>query len=233
MPRFRSLHALVASSVALVCTAAVVFAAPGVGVVTNATPADLALVAVHDDHAQSRGASRADLVQGRDASRTDLASDPDLDLAQSRQAALDAQASAIAAEELRVLEQQRAEEEARIAAEAAATEFLAKNGYLQDTTAPKEIGRQMALNLFGWGADQFTCFDKIIMNESKWDPFADNPHSSAYGIPQALPGKKMASEGADWETNPATQIRWGLKYVKGVYGTPCKAWSFKSAHGWY
>lgn len=218
MPRIRSLHALAASAVALACTAAVVFAAPGVGVVTTGTPVDPALAAVHEAQALSR-----------DASRTD----PDLELAQSRRAALDAQASAIDAEELRALERQRAEEEARIAAEAAAAEFLARNGYQQGTTAPKEIGRQMALNLFGWGADQFTCFDNIIMNESKWDPYADNPRSSAYGIPQALPGKKMASEGADWQTNPATQIRWGLKYVKSVYGTPCKAWSFKRAHGWY
>jgi hypothetical protein len=62
---------------------------------------------------------------------------------------------------------------------------------------------------------------------------ADNPHSSAYGIPQALPGSKMASFGADWRTNPATQIRWGLDYVNTRYGTPCQAWSFKRWHGWY
>ena len=71
------------------------------------------------------------------------------------------------------------------------------------------------------------------MRESMWDQYADNPTSSAYGIPQALPGKRMASEGTDWATNPATQIKWGLKYVKERYGTPCKAWSFKRANGWY
>ena len=71
------------------------------------------------------------------------------------------------------------------------------------------------------------------MRESLWNPRADNPTSSAYGIPQALPGSRMASEGADWKTNPATQIKWGLKYVAERYGTPCSAWSFKAAHGWY
>ena len=99
--------------------------------------------------------------------------------------------------------------------------------------ANKETARQLALSLYGWGDDQFTCYDNIIMRESLWDQFADNPTSSAYGIPQALPGNRMASEGADWKTNPATQIKWGLKYVKERYGTPCQAWSFKKAKGWY
>ena len=98
---------------------------------------------------------------------------------------------------------------------------------------PKEIARQLAQNIYGWGADQFSCYDSIIMRESEWIVTADNPTSSAYGIPQALPGKRMASEGADWQTNPATQIKWGLKYVEERYGTPCKAWSFKRANGWY
>ena len=106
-------------------------------------------------------------------------------------------------------------------------------GYEPSVTDPREIARQIMLNKYNWGADQFTCYDAIIMRESKWNPFADNPHSSAYGIPQALPGRKMASFGADWRTNPATQIRWGLDYVASRYGTPCRAWGFKRAHGWY
>lgn len=97
----------------------------------------------------------------------------------------------------------------------------------------RELGRRLAADLYGWGGDQFTCYDNIIMRESLWVTTADNPTSSAYGIPQALPGKKMASEGADWLTNPATQIKWGLKYIKDRYGTPCSAWSFKKARGWY
>lgn len=106
-------------------------------------------------------------------------------------------------------------------------------GYEPSVTDPREIARQMMRNLYGWGEDQFACYDAIIMRESRWNPYADNPHSSAYGIPQALPGSRMAAFGADWRTNPATQIRWGLDYVDQRYGTPCGAWSFKRGHGWY
>jgi hypothetical protein len=97
---------------------------------------------------------------------------------------------------------------------------------------PRDIARAM-LGRFGFGADQFSCLDSIYSQESGWNVHADNPSSSAYGIPQALPGSKMASAGADWANNPATQIRWGLGYIKGRYGTPCNAWGFKQSHGWY
>ncbi len=111
---------------------------------------------------------------------------------------------------------------------------IAALGYDPETaTTPREIARQMMANHYGWGEDQFSCYDAIIMRESRWNPYADNPRSSAYGIPQALPGRKMASAGADWRTNPATQIKWGLGYVKQRYGTPCGAWGFKRSHGWY
>src|SRR5664279_3089748 len=100
-------------------------------------------------------------------------------------------------------------------------------------TDPREIARQMMLSMYGWGNSEFACFDNIIMHESKWSITATNPSSGAYGIPQALPGNKMATAGADWKTNPATQIKWALGYVKARYSTPCGAWSFKSAHGWY
>jgi hypothetical protein len=106
-------------------------------------------------------------------------------------------------------------------------------GYEPAVTDPREIARQIMVNKYSWGEDQYSCYDNIIMRESKWIVSADNPHSSAYGIPQALPGSKMASFGADWRTNPATQIRWGLDYVNTRYGTPCQAWSFKRWHGWY
>jgi hypothetical protein len=86
---------------------------------------------------------------------------------------------------------------------------------------------------FGYSADQFSCLDSLWMSESGWRVDADNPSSSAYGIPQALPGSKMASEGADWATNPVTQIRWGLGYIRDRYGSPCSALSFKQGRGWY
>ena len=82
-------------------------------------------------------------------------------------------------------------------------------------------------------ADQFSCLDSLWTKESDWRWDADNPSSSAYGIPQALPGSKMASAGADWRTNPETQIRWGLGYISQSYGTPCAAWRHSQANNWY
>ena len=97
---------------------------------------------------------------------------------------------------------------------------------------PRDIARAL-LPQFGFSADQFDCLDALYASESGWRVDADNPSSSAYGIPQALPGSKMASAGADWATNPATQIRWGLGYIADRYGSPCGAWSFKQGNGWY
>jgi hypothetical protein len=86
---------------------------------------------------------------------------------------------------------------------------------------------------FGFSpATQFACLNDIWTRESSWNYLAQNA-SGAYGIPQALPGSKMASAGADWRTDPATQIRWGLGYIKSVYGTPCNAWAFWQGHNYY
>jgi uncharacterized protein YabE (DUF348 family) len=81
--------------------------------------------------------------------------------------------------------------------------------------------------------DQFKCLVALWDRESGWRTTASNSYSGAYGIPQALPGSKMASAGADWRTNPATQIEWGLGYIKGRYGTPCDAWGAFQSKGWY
>ncbi len=97
---------------------------------------------------------------------------------------------------------------------------------------PRDIARAL-LPQFGFSSDQFSCLDSLWVGESGWRTDADNPTSSAYGIPQALPGSKMASAGPDWETNPATQIKWGLGYIQDRYGSPCGALSFKSGNGWY
>jgi hypothetical protein len=83
------------------------------------------------------------------------------------------------------------------------------------------------------GDAQFACLDTLWGHESGWDSTASNPSSGAYGIPQALPGSKMASAGADWRSNAVTQIRWGISYIHSRYGTPCSAWSFWQAHHWY
>lgn len=85
----------------------------------------------------------------------------------------------------------------------------------------------------GWGEDQFACLVALWQKESGWRVNAYNRSSGAYGIPQALPGKKMASAGADWETNAATQISWGLGYISGRYGDPCGAWDSSQRRGWY
>ncbi|MDR0783095.1 MAG: G5 domain-containing protein [Propionibacteriaceae bacterium] len=85
----------------------------------------------------------------------------------------------------------------------------------------------------GWDDTQFQCLVELWNRESGWRVNASNSYSGAYGIPQALPGSKMASAGADWQTNPATQITWGLGYISGRYGTPCGAWSFFLSNNWY
>ncbi|WP_354509608.1 ubiquitin-like domain-containing protein [Oerskovia enterophila] len=96
----------------------------------------------------------------------------------------------------------------------------------------REIGQQLVAAR-GWGSEQFACLDKLWTKESKWDSSATNPSSGAFGIPQSLPASKMASAGADWRTNPATQITWGLNYIAGSYGTPCAAWGHSQAKNWY
>lgn len=96
----------------------------------------------------------------------------------------------------------------------------------------RELGRFMTLE-YGWDEAQFNCLDQIWSQESNWEITAENPSSGAYGIPQSLPGSKMATVAADWRTNPATQIAWGLGYIDDRYGTPCSAWSFKQGAGWY
>lgn len=84
------------------------------------------------------------------------------------------------------------------------------------------------------GSDgEFSCLVALWEKESNWNVGAMNSSSGAYGIPQSLPGSKMASAGADWQTNPDTQIRWGLGYIQGRYGSPCGAWSHSQANGWY
>ena len=86
---------------------------------------------------------------------------------------------------------------------------------------------------FGWGNRQWTPLWKLWNRESGWNKYAENPYSGAYGIPQAVPGSKMASAGNHWRTNATTQIRWGLRYIKARYGRPRVAWDHELAYGWY
>lgn len=126
-------------------------------------------------------------------------------------------------------EKARKEREAKEAASRSAArdagDFAVQSSYT--VAQVKAIAQQMV------PAGQFQCFSNIINQESTWNYLAVNKSSGAYGLVQALPGSKMASAGADWRTNPATQIKWGLNYMEDRYGSPCGAWSFHQANGWY
>jgi hypothetical protein len=97
---------------------------------------------------------------------------------------------------------------------------------------PAEQIAQAMLPSFGWSSSQFSCLYPLWEQESGWSVTAANP-DGAYGIPQALPGGKMSSAGPDWQTDAATQVRWGLEYIQGTYGSPCGAWDHEEATGWY
>lgn len=101
------------------------------------------------------------------------------------------------------------------------------------TTADPRTIAQAMLPEFGFSESEFGCLDALYTSESDWDPKADNPTSSAFGIPQALTGGTHDDLPADYLTNPAAQIRWGLGYISESYGTPCSAWGFKQSNGWY
>jgi hypothetical protein len=124
----------------------------------------------------------------------------------------------------------QAQAEAAAAAAAAAAQALA-NANTPD--GARAYAADFAASQYGWGGDQFQCLDKLWQKESGWNYQAYNASSGATGIPQSLPGSKMATAGDDWATSAATQIRWGLGYIKGAYGTPCSAWSHSQSMNWY
>ena len=144
-----------------------------------------------------------------------------LDQAKAEKAAADAAAEA------------KRQEEAAAAAEAQrqkeAAEALAR---VNTPDGARAYAAQLASSKYGWGSDQFSCLSSLWNKESGWNYQAYNP-SGATGIPQSLPGSKMATFGADWQTNAATQIAWGLDYISRGYGTPCSAWSHSQATNWY
>ncbi|MFE4047853.1 transglycosylase SLT domain-containing protein [Streptomyces sp. YIM B13518] len=100
------------------------------------------------------------------------------------------------------------------------------------STTSASSARATAQKMIGDSAE-FQCFSNIVQHESGWNHTATNASSGAYGLVQALPASKMASAGADWKTNPATQIKWGLDYMKDRYGSACGAWSFWQSNNWY
>ncbi|MFD4693355.1 transglycosylase SLT domain-containing protein [Streptomyces sp. NBC_00683] len=172
----------------------------------------------------------ASLTQQADAqaSAADAAAKKSAEETARIQAAKDAKSKKQAAED-KLEEEREAKAEADRASRSDvrdASSFSAQGSY--SVAEVQAMARQMM------PADQFQCFSNIVERESGWNYRASNPSSGAYGIMQALPGSKMASAGADWQTNPATQIKWGLSYMNSDrYGSPCAAWSFWQANHWY
>ncbi len=170
--------------------------------------------------------------------------------AESQSSAAEAEARRAAQEAARLQaaedahDRRAAEEEAeRAAAEAAAAEeaereelrvaAAAESAASAPVQSSYSVAEVQALARQLVPADQFQCFSNIVDHESGWNHTATNPSSGAYGLMQALPGSKMSSAGADWQTNPATQIRWGLDYMDSRYGSPCGAWDFWTVNNWY
>ncbi|MEV1051752.1 transglycosylase SLT domain-containing protein [Streptomyces sp. NPDC049887] len=223
----------VASATAVTTVGAVVGVASGNTVPANGdnletTAADATLLAdiPVGEQAQVQVAS---LTQQADAqaAAADAAARKSAEEAARVQAAKDAEAKKEAAEEKaqREAEAKEAEERASRSAVRDASSFATQSSY--SVSEVQAMARQMV------PGDQFQCFSNIVDHESSWNYRAQNPSSGAYGLVQALPGSKMASAGADWQTNPATQIKWGLNYMNDRYGSPCGAWSFWQANNWY
>ncbi|WP_095936375.1 transglycosylase SLT domain-containing protein [Streptomyces sp. Tue6028] len=175
----------------------------------------------------------ASLTQQADAQAiaADASAKKDAEEAARKQAAEDAVAKQQAAEkaaekaEKEAKERKAAQEAASRSATRDASSFSVQSSY---TVAQiQAMARQMV------PSGQFQCFSNIVDHESSWNYKAVNASSGAYGLFQALPGSKMSSVGSDWQTNPATQIKWGLNYMDSRYGSPCEAWSFWQQNNWY
>jgi hypothetical protein len=220
----------VASATAVTTVGAVVGVASGTTQPSNdnleATAADATLLA-DIPMGQQAQVQVSSLTQQADAqaAAADAAAKKSAEEAARIQAAKTAKAKKEAAEDEAEREREAAEARANRDAVRDASSFSAQSSYT--VAEVKAMARQMV------PADQFQCFSNIVSHESGWNYHAVNAGSGAYGLFQALPGSKMSSAGADWQTNPATQIKWGLSYMNGRYHSPCEAWSFWQANSWY
>ncbi|MFJ6379594.1 transglycosylase SLT domain-containing protein [Kitasatospora sp. NPDC092039] len=202
--------------VASAATAAL--AVPQAGSTTEAAP--VAAVSVDGAPGADQGRGQADTAAAAEQAAQEARAKAEADAAAQAQAQAEAQAAA----------QAQADAKAKADAEAAASRSQERqnlNAPAAYSGTPQQIAAQIV------PAGQLQCFSNIVFRESSWNPLAVNASSGAYGLVQALPGSKMASAGADWRTNPATQIKWGLNYMNTRYGSPCAAWSFWQAHHWY
>ncbi|MEU3978675.1 lytic transglycosylase domain-containing protein [Streptomyces sp. NPDC026672] len=221
----------VASATAVTAVGSVVGVASGSTAQTNdaeAMAADATLLADIPAGQQAQ-VQTASLTQQADAQaiQADASAKKDAEAAARKAAAETAVAKKESAEKAAKLAKERADAEkaASRSKSASAASFPIQSSY---TVAQiQAMARQVV------ASGQFQCFSNIVDHESSWNYRAVNASSGAYGLFQALPGSKMSSVGADWQTNPATQIKWGLNYMNGRYGSPCAAWSFWQANHWY
>ncbi|MCI3272800.1 transglycosylase SLT domain-containing protein [Streptomyces sp. NPDC047081] len=217
----------VASATAVTAVGSVVGVASGSVAQNNdaeATAADTTLLADIPTGQQAQ-VQTASLTQQADAQaiQADASAKKDAEAAARKAAADTAVAKKAAAEKAAKEAKERAE--AKAAASRSSADFPVQSSY--SVAEIQSMARQMV------PSGQFQCFSNIVDHESSWNYHAVNASSGAYGLFQALPASKYSSAGSDWQTNPATQIKWGLNYMNSRYGSPCEAWSFWSANHWY
>lgn len=221
----------VASATAVTAVGSVVGVASGSVAQNNdaeATAADATLLAdiPAGQQAQVQTASLTQQAETQ-AIAADASAKKDAEESARKEAAKTAVAKRAAAEKAAKDAKERAEAKAAAARDATrdASSFPVQSSY---TVAQiQAMARSMV------PSSQFQCFSNIVNHESSWNMHATNASSGAYGLFQALPASKYSSAGSDWQTNPATQIKWGLSYMDGRYGSPCEAWSFWQANNWY
>ncbi|GAA0662966.1 hypothetical protein GCM10010193_12930 [Kitasatospora atroaurantiaca] len=181
--------------------------------------------------AEDQAKAQADAVKAKADADAKAQADADAkakaDADAKAKADADAKAKAEADAKAKAAAEAKAKADAKAKAEAASRSQQRTNLNTAFTGTPQQIAAQIV------PASQLQCFNNIIERESGWNVTATNPSSGAYGLVQALPGSKMASAGADWRTNPATQIKWGLSYMNATYGSPCGAWAFWQTHHAY
>ncbi|MFF0220908.1 transglycosylase SLT domain-containing protein [Streptomyces sp. NPDC004629] len=221
----------VASATAVTAVGSVVGVASGSVAQNNdaeATATDATLLADIPAGQQAQ-VQTASLTQQADAQAiaADASAKKDAEAAARKAAAETAIAKKDAAEKAAkaAKEREEAAKEASRSKSVGAASFPVQSSY--SVAQIQAMARQMV------ASGQFQCFSNIVDHESSWNYRAVNASSGAYGLFQALPGSKMSSVGADWQTNPATQIKWGLNYMNDRYGSPCDAWSFWQANHWY
>ncbi|MFD8459161.1 aggregation-promoting factor C-terminal-like domain-containing protein [Streptomyces antimycoticus] len=198
----------------------------------EATAADSTLLA-DIPAGQQAVAQTASLTQQADVQSTaaDAEARKSAEEAARKQAAKDAKAKKAAADKAaaeKLAKEREAKKKEDLASRSAtrdAGDFPQKASYT--ISEVQSMARQIV------PSGQFQCFSNIVDHESTWNYQATNPSSGAYGLVQALPASKMSSAGSDWQTNPATQIKWGVNYMNERYGSPCDAWAFWQANGHY